>query len=325
MVNAFVLILVVVVACLVVLWLRADKARKHLEARFQRTGVPVEIENGTLNVVDLGPPRGGGPPLVLIHDSGANHNDFKLSMGERLARDNRVVIVDRPGCGWSDPIKSATGSTPEDHAIAIAQALEKLEARNPVLVGHGTGAAVALAFALSYPEDLAGLVLVSPVAYPQGTQPDWARRLASLALIGPALASIITPEVGPLFLHRRHAKAFSPQPVPVDYAQSTASALCYRTATYVEEARDQARLDSFLEEQSQFYSEISVPVVIVNGDRDRTVASPSQADKLALEIRDVRHVVLNGIGHMAHHTSPNVIGFEISRLAERLWNSSGKF
>ena len=319
MVYLIVLILAVV-AGLVILWLRADKARKLLDARFQRTGSPVEVEHGSLNVVDMDPSHGGGPPLVLIHDSGANHNDFKVSMGDRLARDSRVIIIDRPGSGWSDPIKSADGSTPESHAAAIAQMLEKIGGQNPVIVGHGTGAAVALAFALSYPEDVAGIVLVSPVAYPQGAEPDWAQRLASLAWVGPALASIIAPEIGPLFLRRRHVKAFSPQPVPVEYAQSTASALCYRTATYVGEARDQARLDQFLEEQSSFYSEIRVPAVIISGDRDRIVSSAKHADKLAQEIPDVRHVVLNGIGHMAHHTSPNVISFEINRLAERLWN-----
>ncbi|MFV2092896.1 MAG: alpha/beta fold hydrolase [Hyphomicrobiales bacterium] len=319
MVYIVALIVVIAVAGLVVLAQRADKAGKLLKLRYQRTGTQIEIDGGTLNMLDLGPPQIGGPPLVLIHDSGANHNDLKISIGERLARDSRVIIVDRPGSGWSDQLNSASGSSPEDQAVAIAQGLEKLGARNPVVIGHGTGAAVALAFALSYPEDLAGLILVAPVAFPGEAKPEWLQRLAALPLVGPALASITAPVLGPILQPRQHEDAFSPQSVPDGFSENTAAPLRFRTTCFVGEARDLTELDKSLAEQSRFYREIRVPTVLISADQDQIANSQTQADRLARDIPDMRHVVLNGAGHMAHHISPNVIEFEINRLAERMW------
>src|ERR1700722_11955201 len=49
-------------------------------------------------------------PLVLIHGAGCNLEDMRLALGERLAG-RRLILIDRPGHGWSER-RGAAGSSP---------------------------------------------------------------------------------------------------------------------------------------------------------------------------------------------------------------------
>ena len=51
--------------------------------------------------------RGTGPDLVLIHGASGSLRDFSFELVDQLARDFRVIALDRPGFGWSDPLPEA--------------------------------------------------------------------------------------------------------------------------------------------------------------------------------------------------------------------------
>jgi pimeloyl-ACP methyl ester carboxylesterase len=63
-----------------------------------------------------------------------------------------------------------------------------------------------------------------------------------------------------------------------------------------------------------------VPVVVITGDEDQVADRAVHAARLAEAVDDGRLVVLNDVGHVPHHVSPNVIAFEINRLVERMWS-----
>src|SRR5207302_123526 len=84
-----------------------------------------------------------GPTILLIHGSGVSAGywvDQLLGLGRAL----RVVAIDLPGHGASDPIE---GASVERYAEATAHFLELLGAGPVIVAGHSLGGAVAIALA----------------------------------------------------------------------------------------------------------------------------------------------------------------------------------
>ena len=105
---------------------------------------------------------GDDPAVVLIHGASGNLEDMRLALGERLALSHRVILVDRPGHGWSARPDSDDYASPARQAELVAGALE-LGVRRAILIGHSWGGACATAFALAFPKQTAGLILLSAV------------------------------------------------------------------------------------------------------------------------------------------------------------------
>src|SRR5689334_6293311 len=97
-------------------------ARRHPPA-----GEFIAVDGARLHVVQLGTVT-GAPPVVLLHGASANLHDMRLALGERLAANHRVVLIDRPGHGWSErPDDDAASSTRQ--AALIAQVLDRVGVR----------------------------------------------------------------------------------------------------------------------------------------------------------------------------------------------------
>ena len=87
-----------------------------------------------------------------------------LSIWEQVTADYAAIAFDRPGYGYSErPV--AAPVTLALNARLLHGALTQLGVQRPILVGHSSGASVALRYALDYPDAVAGLVLIAPSAY----------------------------------------------------------------------------------------------------------------------------------------------------------------
>jgi pimeloyl-ACP methyl ester carboxylesterase len=116
-------------------------------------------------LVDLGGHRlhvrctGRGAPTVVV-ENGLRDFSFDWVLVEaRVKRFTRICTYDRAGYAWSD-----SGPKPRTFAqlnLELHDALAKLGEHGPfVLVGHSFGGPVVRNFALTYPLDTAGMVLV---------------------------------------------------------------------------------------------------------------------------------------------------------------------
>ena len=97
----------------------------------------------------------GRPALVLVHGAGGNYMHWPA--GLRRLVGNRVIALDLPGHGDSS---GAGRQTVADYAAVVCHVTKALNLGRIVLAGHSMGGAIAQEFALTYPERLAGLVLV---------------------------------------------------------------------------------------------------------------------------------------------------------------------
>ena len=95
------MILVVVVAALAILALITQAGVLALQRAYPAQGRMIEVAGATLNVVDIGPRDAAGPPVVMIHGASSNLEVMRRPLGDMLARNHRVILIDRPGHGWS--------------------------------------------------------------------------------------------------------------------------------------------------------------------------------------------------------------------------------
>jgi pimeloyl-ACP methyl ester carboxylesterase len=97
----------------------------------------------------------GQHALVFVHGAGGSHLHWVPQL-RRLAGANTYAL-DLPGHGQSEGQGRTSISA---YADFVAAFLEILRLEKVTLVGHSMGGATALDFALRYPKELAGLVLV---------------------------------------------------------------------------------------------------------------------------------------------------------------------
>jgi len=253
--------------------------------------------------------------VVLLHGASGNLNDMRLSLGDRLARSRRVILIDRPGHGWSERTGEDDAS-PGRQAALIAQALDALGVKRAVIVGHSFAGAIVTAFALAYPERVAALALLAPVTHPWPGGIAWFYSVAATPVIGPLFARTIVLPVAWPFLDLLARTVFTPQPMPQDYAQRSALPLLLRPSVFVANARDVARLKESVIRQSPRYGEIVAPTVIITGDRDTIVSPDIHSRALAATLPHAKLIVLPGVGHAVQHVAAELVTEEIGRLID---------
>ncbi|MBS4752132.1 alpha/beta fold hydrolase [Nocardioides sp. zg-ZUI104] len=106
---------------------------------------------------------GTGPEVLLCIHGGApgasGWGNFGTNLAE-LSQHARVLVVDLPGYGGSDPIELKGGKY-APYADRFATMLGELGIERATVVGLATGGAVAIAMALRHPERVSRLALVS--------------------------------------------------------------------------------------------------------------------------------------------------------------------
>jgi pimeloyl-ACP methyl ester carboxylesterase len=308
---------VVVVTGLVVLALITQAGVLALQRAYPRQGRSVEVNGASLNVLDIGPRDASTPPIVMIHGASSNLGTMRLPLGDMLAKTHRVILIDRPGHGWS-PREHLNDSTPAIQGRMIDEALEKLGVTSAVFVVHSWAGALGARMALDYPQRVAGLVMLAPVAYPWRGGVGWYNRLIAPPVIGPLLAYTITLPLGYFLTDAGARYVFLPQAMPDGFVGSTATPLLLRPRAFLANAWDLVTLKAAVKEQAPRYAEISVPVVVIAGDADKTVYPDIHSRPFAAAVPQTRLIILPGVGHMVQDAAPELVMREIDAMVSHL-------
>ncbi len=274
------------------------------------TGHFVTVEGQQVHLQE----QGSGPDLVLIHGASGNLRDFTMGLSERLAERYHVIAVDRPGLGYSDPMKDGDPSV-GGQARILRGAVAQLGVTQPIVLGQSYGGAVALAWALQ--ERPAALVLVSGASMPwPGTLDSWYRATSSplgrVTLV--PLAAAFVPES---YIRRAIEGVFAPDAPPPGYAEQLGVGLSLRRTALETNARQINALRSEVVKMEPLYPSLGLPVELIHGDADTVVPLKVHAERLAPLLPDAVLTVLPGAGHMPHHTHPDAVIAAIDRAAAR--------
>lgn len=304
-----------VAAVIVVLYLAL--VTRRIERRAEKAVPPagkfVTVDGNRIHYVE----QGEGRPILFIHGLGGTLHHFLYPVFRAFGPGYRLIALDRAGSGWSTRTDGSDGRVP-DQAKAIHRFIETLKLEKPLLVGHSLGGAIALQTALDFPQDVSGLVLISPLTHFGGGIPEgfrdlwipapWKRRLVAWTVSAPR-AIRNTPMVLDF--------VFGPQKPPEDYAVAGGAMIglrpshFYATSTdFVSSGRDLRRLQAR-------YGELEMPVGILFGDADRVLNHEQHGLAMEGKVKGLDLEIVPGIGHMLQYAVPERTVALIRRIADR--------
>ena len=315
---ALLLVLLLLAGCTALVESRAENREAAAERRWPPLGRFVDVDGRRVHAVVTG----RGPDLVLIHGASGNVRDFTFDFVDRVKDRYRVIVFDRPGLGYTDRSSDRyggafndTAESPAEQAAMLARAAAKLGVKNPIVLGHSYGGAVAMAWGLDQPA--AALVVVAGATMP------WPGKLgASYTVLGSGLGGAVVPPFVTAFASEERVNEavegiFEPNPVPAGYAEYVGPGLTLRRASLRANARQVNTLRPHVVEMSKRYPDLDLPVELVHGDADTTVPLDVHSRPLEVLLPNAQLTVLPGVGHMPHHVQPEAVIAAIDRAARR--------
>ncbi len=301
---------------LVMLWAvaiwRAARNEARAEAAYPPEGQIVDVDGIPVHAVVMGE----GPDVVLIHGSSGNTRDMTFALAPILAANYRVIVFDRPGLGYSASF-NPDGETIEEQADILQKAAALLGAEKPIVAGQSYGGSVSLAWAVTRPDNISGLVLIAPAAIPWETPLDGFNKLAATPTGNATALPLITAFVPEWYVEKALDRVFAPQTAPEGYADHFGPGLTIRRSSMHANAKQRANLLEEVRALQPRYGEIDVPTEIVHGTADDTVGLGWHSHKLIEQIPGAELIELPGVGHMPQVVSAPEVAAAIDRAAQR--------
>ena len=234
-----------------------------------------------------------GTPIVFVHGAGGSH----LILGNQvraLGAITRTIALDLPGHN-----KSGTRGrdTIEDYRDVVAAFLAALGCERAVIVGHSMGGAIALTFALSHPEHVAGIGLVGTGA-----------RLRVL----PAILDGILHDFENT-ARKITEYSFAPR---ADTELMKNSEIQLRLCDPKVTHGDYSACNNF--DVMDRLAEIRMPAVIICGKQDR-LTPPKYSEFLASKNPLARVVLINGAGHNVMMEKPEEVNRALAEFARGIF------
>lgn len=289
----------------------AGQKARAAEAEFPANGQLIDVDGHQIHAVVLG----AGPDVVLIHGSSGSTRDLTFSLAPALADRYRVIVLDRPGLGYSDPLPG--GGSIEDQARLLQGAAAALGADAPIVLGHSYGGAVALAWAVTLPDTLSALVpLASPSQVWEGGL-DWLYTLNSSWHAPATSIPLLSAFVPSAYVNSQIRGVFVPQNMPEGFDAEIGAGLILRRHSLRANALQRANLKAEIAALVPRYPEISVPVELLHGTTDTIVPISIHSEPLSGQIPGAVLTPLEGIGHMPQHVAVEATVAGIDRAAAR--------
>lgn len=285
------------------------KLPEDIEGTWPAIGRFVTVKGARIHVWD----QGQGRPVVLIHGASGNLRDWTFDIAPQLAKQYRVLAFDRPGLGYSERAEGDTGD-PATQARTLAAATRALGVERPILIGHSLGAAVAMAWALNEPDNVAGVVSVSGAVMPWSTQPMLAEKIGLDQLLVGFYFDYLQASAARGGIERFVTRIFRPQQVPDGYAQYVGGPLSLSARALKANKQDIGGLNTALRRQAPDYDRLRMPVEVISGTADFIINPARQPIPFAERLPRSNLTLLNGVGHMAHHVAPETLAQALGRI-----------
>ncbi|MEE9375413.1 MAG: alpha/beta fold hydrolase [Rhizobiaceae bacterium] len=251
----------------------------------------------TLTILQLSKPfgkiafseAGVGEPVVLIHGVGMQSAAWAPQI-DALSKSRRVISIDMPGHGESDPLP--TGSQLPDFIEWLHAALKAINTGPVSLAGHSMGALVSAGYAITYPEMVARVALLNGVYQRSAIARTAVEARAEQISAGTIdLETPLTRWFGDSVSDQNTRERVSGWLSSMD---REAYAISYSAF---------ARGDATFADQ---FHKISCPLLALTGDGDLN-SSPAMSKAMARAAVNGRYVVISGHRHMVNLTAPEQV------------------
>ncbi|MEM8770959.1 MAG: alpha/beta hydrolase [Pseudomonadota bacterium] len=286
------------------------------EKRAPKLGQTITVDGVDMHVLTAGEKASGKPPVLLIHGASVNLRDMKIALGDALGEDRFVVMVDRPGRGYSE--RPPNGYELQRQAALIKAAADAVGAERPIVVGQSFGGAVALNYALQFEDEMSGLVLLAPVSHEWPGGVAWYNSVSETPVIGFLFRRMVIPVYGAMAGRESVNESFAPDEPPQNYYDRAGVPLLFRAADFKANAADIKHLKEQIRLQQEEYAKLQIPVKIMAGTDDKTVLPRIHAKALEEQIDQATLKMLPDTGHALHHAETAAILSVIDNLTAEI-------
>ncbi|WP_165491749.1 alpha/beta fold hydrolase [Egibacter rhizosphaerae] len=312
----------------------ATLAGRVQQARLQRAhpapGGLVDVGGHELHVLQAG---AGGPTVVFENGQGGMALDWHYVQPE-IAAQSATLAYDRAGMGWSEP-----GPGPRDLPVLVDElraVLHEAGAPTPyVLVGHSLGGPIVRAYAHTYPDEVAGLVLLDAThedqfeTFPAAFTAKADAMAEAMRRQRRVIAAVNASGIPALF-----ASAY-PDPVasklPAEVADARRAVKFMDASTVVSAADEMIALRDSLDHLRRSRQSLGdIPVVVLPAGKalgaeaavpeglegDVEAARQTMQEDLATVSTNARRVVADGSGHFIHVERPDLVTDAVRQVLE---------
>ena len=230
--------------------------------------------------------------MVFLHGSGpgaSGYSNFKLNYPQFAAAGFRCIVLDLPGYGRSD--KPEDEQYINDFFIEVLRGvLQALDLSSVTLLGNSLGGAIALGYALAYPEQVKRLILMAPGGVEEREayfEMEGIKRMMALFAQGPLDTNSMRKLLG--------FQLYDPSQVTDETVAERVAVCALQPSTVLSTMR--------VPNYHERLNEISCPTLGFWGMNDQF--NPlAGAHKVAAGIADCKMVLVNQCGHwvMVEHT-----------------------
>ena len=246
-----------------------------------------DSEQAEIAVVD----HGQGHPLLLVHGFPLNHSMWKHQISE-LSSDYRVLAVDLPGFGQSQPLESPVSI--RDYADALAAMLENLQIEQPVtFCGLSMGGYIGWQFLTHHREKVHSLIACDTRAANDDDRTARGRRLMAQQVAKDGSQSVAAGMT--LKICGQTTQENNP-----DVIQHVASII---RATDPESIAAGQLAMSEREDATPMLETIGVPTLFAVGIED-TITPPDEMKSMADRVNNSRYVEIPYAGHLSPLENP---------------------
>jgi len=249
--------------------------------------------------------KGAGPAIVMVHGLGGQSGNFAFGVVEQLMNEFRVIVIDRPGAGYSTRESDASAAL-KGQAKFVADFIKALGLERPLLVGHSLGGAISLAVALEFPDTIGGLALVAPLTHLPPQTPEMFR---PLDIPTSAVRWIVSWTLGvPIGILRGPGivkRIFAPESVPKEFATRGGGLLSLRPWNFYNVSTDLVAASPGLPGLVERYPTLRVPVGILYGTSDEVLDYREHGESMQKKVPGLQLKLVEG-GHMLPVTRPEV-------------------
>lgn len=260
----------------------------------------LELAGYNTRVLEL---EGDGLPILMFHGYADSADTWRQSLALLAREGHRAVAVDLPGFGAADPLLPDAILPQLDEFALAAVRYAAGRPRKPVLaVGNSLGGCVALRLAERHGDRLVGVAGVAPAGLEMSRLLNIVQRdptlRSLLALPTPVPSVVLRAAVARLYRQLAFAAPDSIDPIVI--------------SAFTWHHRRRARVAHYLDTAHRLLPElrhpfelerISVPVMLIWGDRDRLVFHRG-AQRVLDAVPGSQLELLEGIGHCPQVEAP---------------------
>jgi pimeloyl-ACP methyl ester carboxylesterase len=251
--------------------------------------------------------QGRGQPIIMVHGHTLDRRIFDPVVAHLADRNLRLLRPDLRGHGRSD--RPEFGYHWSDHAADIRAVMAEAGVERAVVLGFSLGGGVALEMAVTAPELVTGLVLVSPVMPDRPFEAAFLDNLKAVAKVA-RTQGIGDAMRGPWMESPLFAASFDKPGV----REATAGIVAdFPGADYLATKRDVIERDWAMPER---LSEIAVPTRVMIGANDMP-GFRAYAEEAAGGIPGATLVVVEGAGHLLPLEAPQRVAEVVVATVER--------